>query len=756
MTIKVDQYSLSPAHIFAGTRGSFGFCSLSFEFSDAWDGLGKRVIFLTPSGMSVCVPYSGGELPIPFEVMSERGKSRFAVVGYMGEKKLITVSGELDVLNTLSDEGDNTVAPTESEMAAVLSMMEQAVSEARSVRAEADGGAFRGSRWHVGTAVFGTSESVDAYVEGSFIGDLYLNSEHMTVYRCAGESAWSYIGTILGEKGERGATGAKGERGAKGDKGDKGDIGPRGETGPKGDTGAVGARGERGSDGAAAGFGEPTAHVSVLPCGSEPTVSVSASGDDSEKVFSFEFGLPISAQNGDVKRYSVRFSGSLPDGEREDDALGMVAEVGVGDESVRNDFDSVSIFNRPLCNCEWDSESGRWRVRAYEGEAGFDLYGSNGEVMYECTPFYYKAELSGDASPSYVSVSATPLDGYSLAPLFKNGYDKVYCPCFNLGIGADGLPHSYAGLEPMHGSLNAFMNIARSYDARAHLETAESYFTDCLLLWVEFATKNWQSVMRGACALSYSDSSKLIAEVVDSTRFKLQAAHASSFVVGQSIAIGSAPNGENRVAYAVIKAIESDGSGLSTFTIDRAANGLCEGDCISSRMYETGAALTCVAASSGSPVSNTDGYRPCVWRGKENPWGNGFSNICNVLIRRDGTGSSAEPYTYTMLYLPEASAYSGGRITEDYIESNIGICASDGYVRSLSSDSRYPFLMCPSQTGASSTTYIAAYYQYPRMAVTGMRVGGTFFFYDYCGQAYTLYTGPSDSAVHSAARLFIA
>ena len=65
----------------------------------------------------------------------------------------------------------------------------------------------------------------------------------------------------------------------KGDKGDKGDQGIQGETGP------------------AAGFGTPTASATLLPSGSNPTASVTASGADTSKVFAFEFGIPSGDTN---------------------------------------------------------------------------------------------------------------------------------------------------------------------------------------------------------------------------------------------------------------------------------------------------------------------------------------------------------------------------------------------------------------------------------------------------------------------------
>ena len=58
--------------------------------------------------------------------------------------------------------------------------------------------------------------------------------------------------------------------------------------------------GKTGPTGAAAGFATPTIAVETLPAGSDATASVTASGDNTAKVFSFNFGIPKGAdgQNG--------------------------------------------------------------------------------------------------------------------------------------------------------------------------------------------------------------------------------------------------------------------------------------------------------------------------------------------------------------------------------------------------------------------------------------------------------------------------
>lgn len=64
------------------------------------------------------------------------------------------------------------------------------------------------------------------------------------------------------------------------------DLGEFPRKGDKGDTGSTGA------DGTPAGFGTPTAQATGLQPNQNPTVTVTASGSNTEKVFAFQFGIP--------------------------------------------------------------------------------------------------------------------------------------------------------------------------------------------------------------------------------------------------------------------------------------------------------------------------------------------------------------------------------------------------------------------------------------------------------------------------------
>lgn len=71
-------------------------------------------------------------------------------------------------------------------------------------------------------------------------------------------------------------------------------VGPQGPQGIQGPAGQDGHDGIDGHDGTSAGFGIPTASASSLQPGTSPTVSVTASGPDTAKVFDFSFGIPNS------------------------------------------------------------------------------------------------------------------------------------------------------------------------------------------------------------------------------------------------------------------------------------------------------------------------------------------------------------------------------------------------------------------------------------------------------------------------------
>ena len=69
--------------------------------------------------------------------------------------------------------------------------------------------------------------------------------------------------------------------------------GPQGPQGPQGPEGQQGQTGDTGPAGADAGFGTPTATATMTAKGSAPIVNITSSGPNTEKVFNFDFYLPV-------------------------------------------------------------------------------------------------------------------------------------------------------------------------------------------------------------------------------------------------------------------------------------------------------------------------------------------------------------------------------------------------------------------------------------------------------------------------------
>lgn len=105
-----------------------------------------------------------------------------------------------------------------------------------------------------------------------------------------------------GPQGPKGDTGETGPQGPQGEQGIQGETGPTGPQGPQGETGATGPQGPTGD---AAGFGTVTASVDSNV--GTPSVTVTASGPDTAKVFDFAFHN-LKGEQGDAGQVDTAMS----------------------------------------------------------------------------------------------------------------------------------------------------------------------------------------------------------------------------------------------------------------------------------------------------------------------------------------------------------------------------------------------------------------------------------------------------------------
>ena len=174
------------------------------------------------------------------------------------------------------------------------------------------------------------------------IGDAYIDQSngHIMIWNGNTFTDGGEIKGPKGDKGDKGDTGETGQTGATGPQGPagpQGPVGPQGEKGEQGEQGIqgpIGLTGPAGADGTPAGFGTPTAIANTLEAGQSATVQVSASGDNTAKVFSFTFGIPKgqAGQTGQAGKDGTNGQDG-EDGKTPQFQIGTVTTVEVGQQA---------------------------------------------------------------------------------------------------------------------------------------------------------------------------------------------------------------------------------------------------------------------------------------------------------------------------------------------------------------------------------------------------------------------------------------
>ena len=459
-----------------------------------------------------------------------------------------------------------------------------------------------------------------------------------------------------------------------------------------------------------------------------------------------------------VARYGVKFGGSANSGatvQRLYNAFGLTANAGTDTETATNDFDNIYPWSgRKRCCGYWD-ENGSFVVNAYEGEPGYTTDGSNGEVWVETPLFYYKHTYGDDGSEEIV-ITSHPIGGFEPSPIHINAdgslSQKAYTAAYPMAV-VDNKPTSRSGVYTPIMSLNSGMTNARLMGEKYTTTTTAEQYVKCLLMWVEFATRDIQTKMKGCSYLSYSkDHTATVAEEA-ANRIIISKNYASSYVVGQGIAIGTALGSTNVANNRTVTAIADYDDTNTAISFDGDPVNIAVGNIVFAIAWKTGSCDN-VLTSSGSPVSNTSGKYTCIYRGEETPFGNAFEWISDVLFKREGSGTTEDPYSYDIYFLKDPTQYSNGTITNNYTKLNFKLPTADGYVKKLGFDSRFPWLRIPCEAGASSSTYYADYYYRPAYAVTAAVVGGVWYGGSYCGPCYWVCSyAPSHTSVYRRARL---
>lgn len=326
-------------------------------------------------------------------------------------------------------------------------------------------------------------------------------------------------------------------------------------------------------------------------------------------------GVPVVAGGGaKAKVYGVSWDkGSTPTLTRTDDAVGMVAAAGVDMTPVTNDFDTAEIYSKIT-----------------------DVTDSLGNVFVRIPRFYIR-KTDGVGYKTW-QISRKPFTGAYLPWCFwdftnSKPLDYTYVGKYNATLdGAGDKLESKSGKAPL-----ASKNIVQFRDyAKANGGTYQQldiHVMDVIqtLFYVEFATLNSQAIMQGFTKGRRNAADVATAAESGANRIIVANATAAQYAAGQTISIGTNLDGFQIFYGRTLTSITDVDASNKALNFDGTPANIAVGNIVQNTGSISGFSSG-IAASSGSPVSNSTGKYPCVYRGVENPWGSIWQFVDGVNI----------------------------------------------------------------------------------------------------------------------------
>jgi len=394
---------------------------------------------------------------------------------------------------------------------------------------------------------------------------------------------------------------------------------------------------------------------------------------------------------------------------------GLTAAVSTDDAVVYNSFDYIPIFSR-----------NKVTITATEGE------NSVTNDFVKVKKYFIKEEIVDEDGTDYhyIWMCDEPVDSDYRLPLpfvKEDGSPRefAYIGCYEASLDGSKL-RSISGVFPkVNYSRENFRTAARALDG---LSTASKYqitdlaeYVDLVQIpfMIEFATKDSQSIFTGATSMAYSTSHLATADgasVEGASTILVANTTATSFVLGQTIGIGTELGGNQIATNRVITAIDADtpGEGTTTITFDGAAVATLTGHFVYTLGWKTG--KTDPVKISGYDSAN-DSKHSFKWRHMENPFGDILKNIDGVKISNNIGWVCEQPNGYN------DTPSSGGDYAAPFYQLNYTNALSNNYAQTLGLDNNYPFAQFPKVVQSSSANYYKDYY-YQASGDRGVFVGG--------------------------------
>ena len=414
---------------------------------------------------------------------------------------------------------------------------------------------------------------------------------------------------------------------------------------------------------------------------------------------------------------------------RTDGAVGLIAQAGVDDQVVINDFDQMPIF----------------------GEM-HDVVDHLGNEFVRIPKFYIR-KVDTENLKSW-QISKTHREGYYLPACFYDFELDTELPYIDVGkynasLSAGNALESKPGTYPLVSkTIVNFRGYARANNnggLRGYQQMdIHAYDVLSTLFYVEFATLDSQAVMYGFANGAYSDSHTAVISETNTNRVVLANTYVDAYRVGQAVSIGTS-RGNASVCYGrTVLAIEDYDADNKALMFDGDPVTISEGNVLWNSGWRSGFSSQ-IAASSGSIGSNTDGKYPCCYRGIENPWGSIYEWVDGVNIN-----------DHRAWVCSDAALYASNVFAHPYEQLSHTNHDVNGYPTEMGHDPARPFAEFPvaiQTSGISAAKYYCDYYYQS----AGQRValfGGNWYLGAIAGLSYwSLDLSTANASVYIGGRL---
>jgi hypothetical protein len=378
-------------------------------------------------------------------------------------------------------------------------------------------------------------------------------------------------------------------------------------------------------------------------------------------------------------------------------AFGKLYTPTVGGTVGANDFELLEPWSKcRLCNL---SDAGV--VNAYQGDVGFVLDGTNGQVMVEIPKFFYRVEKQTDAWEWVVSPVAQP--GFAPHPAFvTNGIERsrIYVSAY-LGAEASAKLVSVTGVLPQYDKTRAqFRTLGRARGTGWGIMDFAAYSALQLLLLVMTANFDTQTVVGKGIAEMYYDAS-CVATVAESSVNRIVVANAKStgFVAGYRMGIGTSLGGHQIAKYRLVTSVDVYDASNKAISFDGAAVNVALGNIAYVMPSNTGGA-DALGIHTGR-AAGTDGKTEVSFFGIQGMWGNFWQFI-------DGWNMDTSYYPWVN---DNPATYEDAKFASPYkrVEAVIP-SAADGYVRRFGFDPANPWSMMTGEVGGASSGPVGDYF----------------------------------------------